>query len=70
MTDTRGNQNVVNVDVQVNIGNRAPTPNAGGGLDADGNVVGPYVIAVVPDPNNAGQYVLHRSTMMPACFGR
>ena len=34
-----------------------PTPNAGGGLDADGNVVGPYVIAVVPDPNNAGQYV-------------
>ncbi|MEE2787442.1 MAG: PKD domain-containing protein [Myxococcota bacterium] len=60
VTDSRGNQTVLPMQVQVNIGNRAPTPVAGGGLNDDGDVVGPYVIAVNANAN--GGYVASQVT--------
>ena len=46
VTDSRENTTEVSVDVEVNLGNRAPVPVAGGFRNEDGAVVGPYAISV------------------------
>ncbi len=44
VTDSRGNEGTTAIDVNVDQGNRAPVPNAGGFRDVNGQVAGPYVI--------------------------
>ncbi len=44
--DSRGHVGETTIEVTVNIGNRAPTANAGGFRDQNGVVQGPYAIAV------------------------